>query len=212
MTLGHFACCGLREVIGLSTDGWPPAEKLWRLCRTESPSLPQFLHRCRYLVFTQAGRGVTAGVGYGYEFAEFIRSAGLGTVIDTIPAGVNPNSSNDLKMFVWIVDLPAMQEWVANEVKTRNYVHTPPPVIVADTSDTARPQRVVRDLTPDIDLEAPAFPVRPAAGLNVGAAMAEALREQARAAGRVVVRPDQYVEDDIPTLARNVYNQFRGRG
>ena len=116
-------CCGVNELADLRISN--PAEYLWqhgvghnRLAPMIRPSL--------YNIFTQATLRDDPGMGYGYAFAQFIRDNNLGQVIDTIPGGINPNSSNFIRMWVWIVDLSALRAWFQAEAERRAYVPAPP--------------------------------------------------------------------------------------
>lgn len=122
------ACCGARELAGISyVEAGQEANALWDLCRRQNPQTPTF-PRCRYVMFTQASSptlmsmaGFKKTEGYGYRFASWIEEQGLGSIEHSIPDGINPNSSNNLKMWIWIVDNKGVANWIAEQVKERNY-------------------------------------------------------------------------------------------
>jgi hypothetical protein len=108
MNFAAVACCGVREISLLSSYTDPKVamrmfgQGLFSKRPGEQKTSPMF----RYVVFTQAQAQNTrlTETGYGYRFAAYIREHNLGTLIDT-PFNVNPNSNNNLKMWVWTVDL-----------------------------------------------------------------------------------------------------------
>lgn len=60
--------------------------------------------RFRYLFFTQAVRpGTGMSVRYGERFANYIKEHDLGFVTQT-GENVNPNSGNNLTVWIWTVD------------------------------------------------------------------------------------------------------------
>lgn len=128
MNINHLSCCGVKEITSLrrldTQADFTPADALFSYCRDAFPIHPQ-LDRGRYFIFTQAGADDESNPRYGRKFAAFLREANLGEVIDTIPAGVNPNSGNHLRMWIWIANLEAVAEWLNEEVKRRNYVFVP---------------------------------------------------------------------------------------
>lgn len=139
MRINGLSCCGVAELSSLSLNYSTPggasveAEKLWRMCVDQNPLTPEegFYYRCRYVMFTQASRpgddgDITNQRGYGFDFAQFIRDNSLGEVIDSIPSGINPNSSNEVKVWMWIPDMDAVKAWLVAEKTRRGYTYTPP--------------------------------------------------------------------------------------
>ena len=120
LTLTNMMCCGVKELSGLST------------CRDATDAMLQFgklthlrvvrdddgkevkapFDRFRYVVFTQAKKAD----GYGIRFAELIEDQGLGEIIET-KFRVNPNSGNNVKVWVWTVDHKAVKEWLDKNAK-----------------------------------------------------------------------------------------------
>lgn len=125
-SMDSLSCCGIREIAGLSylgatkEDGshWTMEDMFFDACRRAAPHLPR-LPRCRYFIFSQAGDD--ANTTYGRVFEKFLLDNKLGEVVDSIPAGVNPNSSRHLKIWIWIPDRPAVEAWLEAEVKRRDY-------------------------------------------------------------------------------------------
>ena len=134
MKILGLSCCGVAEATGLGLTVQPPEDKLWAFCLSRHflDPVEGFYYRCRYIMFTQASSPGKDGAitpnqaGYGFEFAEFIRANNLGELIDSIPPGVNPNSHNELKVWMWIPDHAAIRLWLTAEVKRRDYKYVPP--------------------------------------------------------------------------------------
>lgn len=106
-------CCGVREIHELSDYQDPEQFLLCHLCVDEKDwgnrynrSTTVIPGNFRYAYFTQAGEGST----YGTSFAEYIKKHQLGEVIETA-FNVNPNSGNQLKMWVWTVNHDALKTW-----------------------------------------------------------------------------------------------------
>lgn len=176
MRINGLSCCGVAELSDLayqygSVDGTTPeAEKLWQMCVANSPADPEegFYYRCRYIMFTQASMPGENGAitpnqtGYGFDFAEFIRTNNLGEVIDSIPSGINPNSKNEVKVWMWIPDMTAVRAWLVAEVARRNYTYTPPPQTDYVATYYADPDvDVVAEVPEDLIVPAPNQPRRP---------------------------------------------------
>lgn len=110
-------CCGVKELHGLSFYSQDPATFLkfhfrrdrasWEATSEDNYHIDRlFSPNFRYAYFTQAGRAQT----YGEEFATYIKDQQLGEVVETT-LNVNPNSGNELKMWVWTVDHDRLGEW-----------------------------------------------------------------------------------------------------
>ena len=98
----NLACCGIKEIDGLSRTKYP-AEAMYSL-----------LYNCegfRYIIFSQAG----AKAKYGERFANFIYRHKLGSIVSTRGVYKNPNSGNILKAWIWTVDTKACNEWFEEE-------------------------------------------------------------------------------------------------
>lgn len=83
------------------------------------PSPGQY-SKFRYLTFTEAQSkdyftlSSPKTDGYGSKFADLIREAKLGTLVET-GWEINPNSSNYLKVWVWGIDHAALMKWGKKE-------------------------------------------------------------------------------------------------
>lgn len=99
MYMNQLSCCGVREICGLGED------------QSATKSMESFLvatapydgsvmrrDRFRYVIFTSINKS-----RYGQRFAGHIRANNLGEVTEIGPA-VNPNTSNQLTVWVWTVD------------------------------------------------------------------------------------------------------------
>lgn len=101
-------CCGIRELGGVSRHlGYPRGAMLafalrcygWGFDGSENA-------RFRHVIFAQARQDSS----YGFDLAKLIGEKLLGTVVDT-PFQVNPNSGNELKVWLWTVDHDAVKKW-----------------------------------------------------------------------------------------------------
>lgn len=117
MDLNDMACCGVKEMDGLSTfRSAQEAMRAFAGCTVEGAQPrdgygyydPWVGNRFRYVIFSQAG----ARSRYGTRFAAFIRDNGLGDVVKTAGRHINPNSNRILKVWIWTVDHEAVSEWV----------------------------------------------------------------------------------------------------
>lgn len=118
----YINCCGIREISSLSYYRGPKAAMIGFCDQVYSRLLGNPPHtymsndnsNFRYAVFSQAG----ARGAYGQRFAAYITENNLGEVIET-GRHVNPNSGNQLKVFVWTVDHDAVKLWM-KEVKDKD--------------------------------------------------------------------------------------------
>lgn len=95
----EFNCCGIREIAYLA-DHRSPAEAVETFKdRTREKNF-------RYVVFSQAFKSAR----YGMKFAAYIKEQGLGEVSET-SWNINPNSKNQLKVWVWAVDWKKLEGW-----------------------------------------------------------------------------------------------------
>lgn len=81
---------------------------------------PAQYSRFRFAIFSEAHRpGLTDETGpkYGRDFAALIRECKLGDVIET-GKHINPNSSNNLRVWVWTVDHTALVAWFKKDAAT----------------------------------------------------------------------------------------------
>src|SRR3990167_6150578 len=111
MELLCYRCCGIREIAGLSSYTTPEAafRAMSKLAwvRTDMVLGPNRISvmgwvpqdRFRYVIFSQALTDAT----YGIRFADFILTKKLGALHET-DFNLNPNSRNQLKVWMWTVD------------------------------------------------------------------------------------------------------------
>lgn len=105
MEIRAMACCGLRELHGLSWEH-SADDAMHAFRRAVGPgggSGTGF----RYVVFTQAG---TEHV-YGDDFAALIRDHKMGDVVETTGTHRNPNTNHTLKVWVWTVNHAAVKRF-----------------------------------------------------------------------------------------------------
>ena len=134
---GGRLCCGVRELSGLSYLGrtasgrvvtekdylltaihanWGgnPTDLEWRLSKGYSPSSSLGVLKCAYIFFTQAVApgyvGTDRDPRYGHRFADWLEAQKLGHV-HRHPPTINTNSGNQLTLFIWTVDHPALEAW-----------------------------------------------------------------------------------------------------
>ena len=116
MRLRGVSCCGVREINGVSEHRTGPA--VLRQFAAYIYGASDYMRpyagsaRFRFAFFTQAYRpsGIRPTTGYGERLAACIRHLNVGNVIETEEA-INPNSGNNLKMWVWQVDHDALKAW-----------------------------------------------------------------------------------------------------
>lgn len=110
MELHDLACCGVKELNGISYDNHTPYALLLEFCKDfiNNSDDPEFAH----VVFTQAG----AKARYGINLAAYITRHKLGTIVRSAVA-VNPNTSNPLVAFIWTINRPALRKWYVKESK-----------------------------------------------------------------------------------------------
>jgi hypothetical protein len=128
-------CCGISELRELSLEEddfgkkMTPADKLWRACVMYYPASPHF-RPSGSVIFTQAS-WQPIEEGYGFAFAEWLRGADLGEVIDTLPWFRNPNTNNQVKTWIWLIDRDKMNAWASEQAEVRKYVRPSPDAIMA---------------------------------------------------------------------------------
>lgn len=111
-------CCGIRELTSLSQFNKNPqkafrgfANVVYRPVGTRTYGA----YRFRYAVFSEANPPRSKSNSYGRDFAAFIIKHGLGEVVET-GRNRNPNSSNDVQVWIWTVDHDACRA-LAEEMK-----------------------------------------------------------------------------------------------
>jgi hypothetical protein len=121
-------CCGVRELAGIG-EGNSSEFILRSFCNEVYTNALFNEHQditegnedrgnFAHVFFTQAGVGKT----YGENLASYIQRHGLGNVVAT-PSMLNPNSGNNLKMWVWTVNWKTTAEWAKErgEYNNREY-------------------------------------------------------------------------------------------
>lgn len=115
----EIACCGVRELSGLS--GHRSAAAAIRAFIANASYTPDHIQkgvvyppRFRFAVFSQASQPMGKQASYGERFATYLTKMKLGEVTETA-THVNPNSGNNLKVWVWAVDHDAMIEWMKKD-------------------------------------------------------------------------------------------------
>lgn len=108
MELWGLNCCGIKELSGLSQYPDNPADAMQNIGRMIyiSTSNHYIGKHFRYIVFSQAGKNSH----YGEVFAKYILDNNLGSLVET-DWHVNPNSKNQLKVWVWTTDHHALDTW-----------------------------------------------------------------------------------------------------
>lgn len=61
---------------------------------------------------------------YGQPFADFIVEEKLGTVVH-IPPAENPNTGNEVEMWVWTPDMEALEKWCFANIKQESKTYKP---------------------------------------------------------------------------------------
>lgn len=102
-------CCGVKELTNLVARNDALLNMQDFVYRAYSKE-HQLNGRFRYALFSEANSQGFNSKTYGHLFAELITREKLGTLIET-ERNVNPNSGNDVKVWVWTVDHNAVREW-----------------------------------------------------------------------------------------------------
>ncbi len=112
MALRRFSCCGVKEISRISYYPNPLAVLKRYVADVRimygRPIPRPFTPGGAHLFFTQAGKGRT----YGENLAAYIEANNLGTIIRS-PGRVNPNSGNNLIVFLWTLNQKNLKAWVA---------------------------------------------------------------------------------------------------
>lgn len=133
MDMQHLACCGIKEISGLS---WykTPEEALRGFAQvtynrrkskaTRTPEgeivntqVPDPFDKFRYVIFSQANvprmKDHPDRSRYGERLAELITNQKLGTLMDT-GSNINPNSGNSLRVWIWTIDHDRTRTFISN--------------------------------------------------------------------------------------------------
>lgn len=113
MRLNVMSCCGAREITNLSISRSAPQamQEFGQAIYTRS-----YADNFRYVIFTAADYGKPAT--YGTRFAKFIAKNNLGTVLETAK-NRNPNTGNQVQMWVWTVNHDAVKAWLKKDKEIR---------------------------------------------------------------------------------------------
>ena len=138
ISLQNVACCGIKEMSGLSYHSKSPEDALREFiasvhragvnrggiidytiqnkpAREILPKIAIFSPRFRYAIFSQAG----ARAKYGVAFAKFIEENRLGKVVRADSKfHKNPNSGNMLTAWIWTLDEKAIDAWLKESLAT----------------------------------------------------------------------------------------------
>lgn len=109
-------CCGVMEAHGIG-EGHTPHESLKRMLSYNGQQVPS----CAHITFTSVERD---GLTYGRDFADFIKSSHLGTITEGAVCP-NPNTSNNVKVWIWHLDRDALKAWWGKHATT--YIQPPLP-------------------------------------------------------------------------------------
>ncbi len=101
--VNQLECCGIEELYGLATN---PNDNLFALEEQSS-------HRAMVIFHDTVNRGL------GKKLVAKIRKKKLGTVISS-PVVKNPNTSNDIQMWIWVPDWLAVSKYVTSLVDTND--------------------------------------------------------------------------------------------
>lgn len=142
MELNNLRCCGVKEISELSIYGSPEEALLafdnltyGKLIKKYKPNGVDYswkadpFGRFRYVMFTQAnapdrGPGKTGRNLYGEKFAALITENGLGNLHETTD-NINPNSSNNVKVWLWTIDHDATKAFITKLKDPKNNLQNP---------------------------------------------------------------------------------------
>lgn len=120
MHVRRLTCCGVFEISELCFHK-SPREAMTAFVQVVLGPSHGILYnpsRFAYVMFTAAGK--EKPLVYGEKFKAYIVKEGLGTVVET-GVNLNPNSNNQLKVFLWTVNHPALAAWaVKYKVEVNN--------------------------------------------------------------------------------------------
>ena len=110
------ACCGILEVMHLRESA--PKQTLIDICNYDhhynyEEELPKLQHH-PYVIFTDH-----IDMKYGKNFAKFIKKNRLGIITYSSKAKLNPNSGNNIRMWVWSVNWRAVKIYLEKHTKER---------------------------------------------------------------------------------------------
>lgn len=109
------ACCGVKEINGISNFVGRPKDALRRLlkpaCHMVGGRYQRGSHA--FYTFTQATVGAHEArrLSYGEQLKDAISRYKLGTVTSSPPVR-NFNSGNMVKVYVWAIDWPGVTSWL----------------------------------------------------------------------------------------------------
>ena len=127
----NLSCCGVKEIRGLSehtsaVDAFRAfgavtclrmmTDSTGKTCLDKSGKpIPDPMERFRYVIFTQARK---PDYEYGEGFAAFLKGNMRGQIQETT-FNMNPNSGNQLKVWLWTIDWDTVKAWFQEDAKAR---------------------------------------------------------------------------------------------
>ena len=108
-------CCGVQELSGASED--VPAEVLVSLDERHEDCSGESI-TTRNIVFTDAAQRRKLRAS-GWAFTEFIQKNRLGSVLGPSFGGRNPNTRNNVHVWVWTPNVKAVWKWLDKEFERR---------------------------------------------------------------------------------------------
>jgi hypothetical protein len=106
MVIKETSCCGVIELEGIASIS--PRDAVVEICSQEDIGGNRYAN-FRFIIFT----GVVKEL-YGQKLKKYILDNKLGTIIET-RAGLNPNSHNIIKVWVWTLDRRALSHWCVKD-------------------------------------------------------------------------------------------------
>ena len=107
-------CCGVLELVDISTLPTPIEQLKYA---TYQSGMLYRTRRRPFVTFTGVVKRVGSdhthqkGVEYGPALATYITEQGLGRVVTDLPEGINDNTRNTIKMWLWMPDYDALWTW-----------------------------------------------------------------------------------------------------
>lgn len=123
-------CCGIKELTDLVAKGDPVLNMKDFVSQAYDREL--FNGKFRYGIFAEANQFDSNAKTYGRQFAKLIIDNKLGTLVET-ERNVNPNSGNEVKVWVWTINHEAVKKWgLANPVSLEDQRPVKPAGVCVD--------------------------------------------------------------------------------
>jgi hypothetical protein len=115
LELNRTKCCGLRELHGIQIARERLREGMFDWCVPTPDEIvlfvkDQFLNNARDCAFVVFAGAQVRGIKCGMALASFIKKHNLGSMA-THSACRNPNSGNQLRVWIWKVNRRAVKRW-----------------------------------------------------------------------------------------------------